>query len=152
MNAKRPIIEKHDIPAGTTLTTRHGMKLAYGTLWMTWIDKTQEEGVAASMAREILRAELSQDECGEGISLARSIARQDKKLMSRVVCSIPEAGAVFGLKKFASYEAAKKGQFPTFQIGRRKLVPIAALEEKLGLKRGELDDLRKDELEAEAAA
>ena len=72
--------------------------------------------------------------------------------MSRVVCSIPEAGAMFGLKKFASYEAAKRGQFPTIQIGRRKLVPIAALEEKLGLNRGELDDLRKDELEAEVAA
>ena len=72
MDAKRPIIEKHDIPAGTTLTTRHGMKLAYGTLWMTWTDREEKEGVAASMAREILRAELSREECGEGISLVRS--------------------------------------------------------------------------------
>ena len=76
MNAKRPIIEKHDLPAGTMLDTREGMKIAYGILWMTWIDKTEKESVAASMAREILRAELSQDECGEGISLVRSIARQ----------------------------------------------------------------------------
>jgi len=70
------IIDRHDLPVGTFIDTRHGMKLAYGTLWKTWIDKvgdknkgTALESVAASMAREILRAQLSQKECGEGISL-----------------------------------------------------------------------------------
>lgn len=81
-DSKQPIIEKRDIPAGTTLTTRHGMKLAYGTLWMTWTDRTEKEGVAASMAREILRAELSQEECGEGISLVRSLRKREKGLFS----------------------------------------------------------------------
>jgi len=47
------------------------MKLAYGILWKTWIEKSGKEGCAASIAREILRAELSKEECGEGIALVR---------------------------------------------------------------------------------
>ena len=65
--------DRHDLPAWTFRDTREGMELAYGILWECWIDKDTEDGVAASMAREILRAVLSQKECGEGIALARSM-------------------------------------------------------------------------------
>jgi len=72
------LIHRHDLPAGTFRDTREGMKLAYGILWECWIDKDTEDGVAASMAREILRAVLSQKECGEGIALARSTRAASK--------------------------------------------------------------------------
>ena len=65
------IINRHDLPPGTFLDTRKGIKLAYGILWKTWIEKSGKEGCAASIAREILRAELSKEECGEGIALVR---------------------------------------------------------------------------------
>ncbi len=69
----QPIIERHDLPPGTFLDTREGMKMAYGILWKTWIDKVFLESVAASTAREILRAELTANECREGIVTARAL-------------------------------------------------------------------------------
>jgi hypothetical protein len=36
---------------------------------------------------------------------------------------IPEAGAMAGLGRNASYTAAKRGQIPTITLGRRKRVP-----------------------------
>ena len=44
---------------------------------------------------------------------------------------VVEAGRLLGLGRNASYEAAKTGQIPTIRIGRRLLVPKAALERML---------------------
>ena len=64
--------------------------------------------------------------------------------MSRVTCTVPEAGkAAYNLGRWASYEAAKRGDIPVIWVGKRKLVPIAKFEETLGLERGELDCLRE---------
>ncbi len=38
--------------------------------------------------------------------------------------SVPEAGASIGLGRSASYEAAKRGDIPTFRFGGRLIVPI----------------------------
>ena len=46
--------------------------------------------------------------------------------------SVPEAGRIYlGLGRDASYEAAKRGDIPFIQVGRKKRVPIAAMEKKL---------------------
>jgi excisionase family DNA binding protein len=45
---------------------------------------------------------------------------------NRLVYNVPEAGALLGLTKNASYEAAKRGDFPTIKIGRLIRVPKAA--------------------------
>ena len=37
--------------------------------------------------------------------------------------SIPEAGAMIGLGRNASYEAAKRGEIPTLEFGALKIVP-----------------------------
>ena len=37
--------------------------------------------------------------------------------------SVPEAGAMIGLGRNASYEAAKRGEIPTLEIGALKIVP-----------------------------
>jgi excisionase family DNA binding protein len=44
----------------------------------------------------------------------------------RLVYNVQEAGALLGLTKNASYEAAKRGDFPTIKIGRLIRVPKAA--------------------------
>ncbi len=48
------------------------------------------------------------------------------------VLSVPEAGAILGLGRSASYEAARRGDIPVVQIGRKLIVPIAKIEEILG--------------------
>ena len=41
----------------------------------------------------------------------------------RLVYTVPQAGALLGLSRNGSYEAAKRGDIPTIRIGRLLLVP-----------------------------
>jgi excisionase family DNA binding protein len=43
-----------------------------------------------------------------------------------LVYEVPEAGAMLGLTRNASYEAAKRGDIPTIRIGKLIRVPKAA--------------------------
>jgi len=46
--------------------------------------------------------------------------------------SVPEAGrAYFGLGRYSSYDAARRGDIPTIKIGRLLRVPVEAMEQKL---------------------
>ncbi len=48
------------------------------------------------------------------------------------IMTIPEAGRrYFGIGRSAAYEAARRGELPTIRIGRKLLVPIAAVERML---------------------
>jgi excisionase family DNA binding protein len=48
-----------------------------------------------------------------------------------LVYKVPEAGKLLGLTKNASYEAAKRGDFPTIKIGKLIRVPKAAFHQML---------------------
>jgi excisionase family DNA binding protein len=54
-----------------------------------------------------------------------------EKLDDRLTYDLREAGRLLGLGRNAIYEAAKTKQVPTIRIGRRLLVPKAALERLL---------------------
>jgi hypothetical protein len=46
--------------------------------------------------------------------------------------SVPAAGRLLGLRsKNTAYAAAHRGEIPTLRIGRRLVVPVAALERLL---------------------
>lgn len=49
----------------------------------------------------------------------------------RLVFDVPEAGAMLGLSRNASYEAAKRGDIPTIRIGKLLRVPKAAFQKLL---------------------
>jgi excisionase family DNA binding protein len=51
----------------------------------------------------------------------------------RLVYQVPEAGALLGLSKNASYEAAKRGDFPTIRLGKLIRVPKAAFHRLLDI-------------------
>ncbi len=48
-------------------------------------------------------------------------------------CSVPEAGQALGISRQSAYQAARTGELPTVKIGRRLLVPRAALDRMLGI-------------------
>ena len=50
---------------------------------------------------------------------------------SRLTLTVPEAGCVLGVGRNAAYQAARTGDIPTIRIGKRILVPVAALERML---------------------
>jgi excisionase family DNA binding protein len=49
----------------------------------------------------------------------------------RLVYNMHEAGELLGIGRSKAYEAAKCGEIPTIRIGRRLLVPKAALHRML---------------------
>ena len=49
----------------------------------------------------------------------------------RLVYEVPEAGAMLGLTRNASYEAAKRGDLPIIRIGKLIKVPKAAFHAML---------------------
>ncbi len=51
--------------------------------------------------------------------------------MEKRTYTVPEAAEALGIGRSAAYEAARTGQLPTIRIGKRILVPVAALERML---------------------
>jgi excisionase family DNA binding protein len=49
----------------------------------------------------------------------------------RLTYEVPEAGALLGLSRNASYEAAKRGDLPTIRIGKLIRVPKLAFQQML---------------------
>lgn len=74
--------------------------------------------------------------------------------MNRLTCSIPEAGLLFDLGGWASYEAARRGDIPTIKMGKRRMrVPIAALADQLGVSREDvLSTIDEEKVKRESAA
>jgi excisionase family DNA binding protein len=57
--------------------------------------------------------------------------RQENQQLERKTLSVEDAGKVLGLSRASAYAAAQTGDLPTIRIGRRLLVPIAAIERLL---------------------
>ena len=51
----------------------------------------------------------------------------------RIAISILEAAEVLGISRSYAYQMAATGELPTLRLGRRILVPVAALRELVGL-------------------
>ena len=51
--------------------------------------------------------------------------------MERKTLNLEEAAKALGISRSSAYEAARKGEIPTIRIGKRLLVPLAALERLL---------------------
>lgn len=52
--------------------------------------------------------------------------------IERRTIKIDEAAAILGISRNGAYNAAKDGSLPTIRIGKRLLVPVAALDRLLG--------------------
>jgi excisionase family DNA binding protein len=48
-------------------------------------------------------------------------------ILARPTTSVPTAGKVLGISGMHAYRCAKTGEIPTLKLGRRVLVPTAAL-------------------------
>jgi excisionase family DNA binding protein len=54
-----------------------------------------------------------------------------RDISERKTYNIEEAGRLLGVGRNQAYDAAKTGQIPTIKIGKRLLVPKAALDRML---------------------
>jgi excisionase family DNA binding protein len=55
----------------------------------------------------------------------------NNKASENLVFSVREAGKLLGLSRGSVYEAIRTGQIPSIRVGRRILIPRAALEQLL---------------------
>ncbi len=60
--------------------------------------------------------------------------------IERLAITVPEAGQALGLGRSGAYQAARRKQIPTVRVGRRLLVPLAALERMLEATPGTLTE------------
>ena len=67
-----------------------------------------------------------------GINESKKELTQDEidQLLSKPWLHVPQAGAILGLNRSASYEAARRGEIETFRIGRLLKAPTAPLRKK----------------------
>lgn len=52
---------------------------------------------------------------------------------ARPTVTVEEAAGFLGISRGSAYEAARRGDLPTLRVGRRLLVPTAALRRMVGL-------------------
>jgi excisionase family DNA binding protein len=52
----------------------------------------------------------------------------------RLTLTIPETARRLGIGRNQGYEAARRGEIPTVRLGKRLVVPVAALEAMLSVK------------------
>jgi len=65
------------------------------------------------------------------IKMTNTVKTLDKPANLPVI-TVPEAGRrYFGIGRSAAYDAARRKEIPTIKIGRKLLVPIAAVERML---------------------
>ena len=62
---------------------------------------------------------------------AAATTKTESDCNPRRTLTVPEAGRALGIGRSAAYEAAQRGDIPTIRIGRRVLVPVAALSRLL---------------------
>ncbi len=51
--------------------------------------------------------------------------------MTKKTISVEEAAALLGISRNTAYEAVRRGEIPSIRIGKRFLIPAAALERML---------------------
>ena len=66
--------------------------------------------------------------------------RDERNKPACMTTSVGEAAQLLGIGRNQAYEAASRGEIPTIRIGKRILVPKAALQRLLD---GELSDATK---------
>lgn len=56
---------------------------------------------------------------------------EDNAGTKRLTVTVPEAGEMLGLSRNLAYEAVGRGEIPSIRIGKRLVVPRAALDRML---------------------
>ncbi|MDP9363881.1 MAG: helix-turn-helix domain-containing protein [Chloroflexota bacterium] len=65
------------------------------------------------------------------MSTATRIGERTNVEGDRATVTVEEAGRILGVGRGTAYEAARRGELPVLRLGRRLVVPVAALDRLL---------------------
>ena len=68
----------------------------------------------------------------KGPALAEAVDEELAGWRDKSTVTIDEAAPIIGVSRGSAYAAARSGEIPTLRIGKRLLVPVAALRRLLG--------------------
>ena len=71
-------------------------------------------------------------ECRARLS-ALHLKRRQLKHPDSVTLSIDEAAAMLGINRATAYKGARNGQLPAIRVGKKYLIPVAAIHKMLGI-------------------
>ena len=83
--------------------------------------------LAKTIIRENLLGEQFSREPGRGSLVPQTVGESFGDHDKRLVLSVPEAAELLGLSTPTAYQAVNAGKIPNIRIGRRILIPRAAL-------------------------
>jgi excisionase family DNA binding protein len=66
--------------------------------------------------------------------LRNATRNKEQEQMERLTVTVSEAAKILGVSRMTAYTAVREGTIPSLKIGRRVLVPRAALERLLDAK------------------
>jgi len=107
-------------PSGQPVTAD---QIAVLTVPQSWAENVRELGDALAFANGGTAV--------AGRTAPRSAAGAVAPVEDRLVFTVEEAAQLLGISRSFAYEAVQKGEIPSMRIGRRILVPKAALDRLL---------------------
>lgn len=78
------------------------------------------------------------------------VPNADQPPLSRPSMSVQEASSLLGISVRSAYDAARSGQIPTIRLGKRLVVPTAAIRRMLCIDELDVVDDRRDRADAVA--
>lgn len=87
-----------------------------------------EDTFAAPKGNGMTHGHEEERALGQGVE-----SRNEDHLWSRATITVAEAATILGVSRRSAYQAARTDELPTITIGRRILVPTAALRRFLGM-------------------
>ncbi|PFG75150.1 helix-turn-helix domain-containing protein [Tepidiforma thermophila] len=49
-------------------------------------------------------------------------------MADRLTCTVEEAARLLGISRTLAYRLVKSGKLPSFKVGKRRLIPVTAVE------------------------
>lgn len=94
----------------------------------------------AQYPHELRDALAAAGESGVAVSGVRTTSGAVAPVESRLVFTVEEAATLLGISRSFAYEAVQRGEIPSMRIGKRILVPKAALQRLLDVQSIKMDD------------
>jgi len=92
---------------------------------LSLFNSPQDESSPSSVRKKVVRKQV------QALPVVKAPSPLADQQERRLTVRVPEAAKMLGISRSVAYEAVSRGEIPSVKIGRRVLIPVAALERLL---------------------